>query len=169
MSRKVTLGRHEYTVVAQPHARIFRGLPRIFEEMGGLDEGADLTDATSAVNALGDRVHDVLRLFIPDLMGKPEFLGYASQQAMDADEYDEAAVNAAPTMPQIIEAFEAAIDVNGGRRLGELLGKLLGPQLAESFRRVLAARVSQSLQTSLSPNGASASTSSGERSRATPA
>jgi hypothetical protein len=95
-------------------------------------------------------------------MPKWRFHGFASNGAYEADEWDEDAQEAqnGPSLRQIILAFEAGMLVNGGDRLKSMVGKILGPQLAQPIRGLLAAEVSQRLQTSLSTNGASASESS---------
>jgi hypothetical protein len=54
-------------------------------------------------------------------MPKFAFQGYASAEAMAADEYDPGAAEKAPSVPQIVDAFDTALEVNGIKRLGDLI------------------------------------------------
>lgn len=149
----VELGAHTYTVRARPLPRVFRALSGLQGRLQGVDTDRGMD---AAIVSLGDQAHDLLRVFIPDLMGKPEFSGFASERAMEEGEDDDAAMDRAPTFPQIIEAFEAAFRVNGGERVGELAGKVLGPEVAKVVQRLALAAISETLQTSPREPGDSA-------------
>ena len=157
----IQLGDTEYVVAEQSFSRVWRRLQGIAQSAGAIGE-LETGNAEGIVMALGDRVYEALQAFIPDLMPKWKFHGFASNGAYEADEWDENAQEAqsGPTLRQIILAFEAGILVNGADRLRSMLGKILGPQLIQPIRGLLAAEVSRRLQTSLSTNGASASESS---------
>ncbi len=144
---QVKLGSQEYTIVPQPHAVLFRKFPQVLAEVrdGGLTQ-ENITSGPDIINVLGDRIHGVLKIFIPDLMPFHEFQGFPSQEALDEDRFDEAyAVQHAPTIPEIMEAFDQAINVNGGKRLKDLLGNVLGPDLSRAVRSFVVARMRVSL------------------------
>lgn len=171
-SGTVTLGAHDYTVVAQPHAVILRKLPKVVTgttDLGGLDP--DTTPA-GLVTLLGERAYDALKLFIPNLMPRYEFHGFRSQEVFDADTNgddsgwdEEYALEHAPTLPQMFNAFDVAIEVNGGKRLKDLLGNVLGPEVTRAIRSFVVAqmrvRLSEMSQNLPSPSdGSDPSTSS---------
>lgn len=138
MSEVVILGAdaHEFTLVAQPHSRLKHGITRIVKGLPalGLDlaDLAKLTDVdglTAVVETLGAAadtiIYDVLCLLVPSFKNRMplyEFLGYASEEARQADDYDpDKAVD--PTTPQIVAAIKAGIKVNDLGNLGKLLGQ----------------------------------------------
>lgn len=153
----VTLGQHDYEVVAQPYARIFRGISKIIGDAGGLDPTTLESPEMLAVG-LEDQAHGFLKLLVPNLMPAWEFEGYTSAAAKAAGEYDDEAVNRTPTLPQIIGAFEAAFEVNGGRRFADSVGKLIGPALLQEARKMLALGLSKNLRSTLARSGESGST-----------
>lgn len=157
----IELGEESYTLKARPMPRVVRALFGLQGQLGSLDDGADLSDAGAVVAVLGDQAHAFLRIFIPDLMPAWKFEGFASQGAKDAGEVDEQAEEKAPTFPQVLEAVEAIFRVNGGERLKQIVGKLLGETAADLMRRRMVAVVSQRLQSWLSTNGASTPPTSG--------
>lgn len=178
--QNVTLGDTEYSVVAQPIARVARQLRRV-EQLGDVfgaqaesddGEAADSgPDFAEVVLRLGDGVYDVLQAFIPDLMAKWKFHGYASAESFDNDNYDADAPEArnGPTTPQLLDAFEAAYAVNGGPRIRTLVGKTLGPALSGIVRRFLAAEMQDRLEGSLtSPSDSGSPSESSSASEETP-
>lgn len=153
-------------VCAQKQARILRLLPKVLdgEGLGHLDTD----DMGGVVVGLGERVYDVLEVLVPDgLPPRWKYHGFASAGAMDADDYDPAH-DQSPTLPQTIAVFHAAYEVNGLAALSEQLGKLLGVELAEAIRQLVAAQISQLMasQTSASwppASGESTPVSSGTK------
>lgn len=137
-------GQETYEVQPQPYPRLFRQLSEFGQELQELGE-LDATDAAALVAVLGGRIHEFLRIFIPNLMAEHRFAGYATRRAMEARELDEQAEAKAPDLPQIIDAVEVAFEVNGGKRLGGLLGKLLGPEMGRQAQRLVAAALSERL------------------------
>lgn len=146
----VTLGPEEYQLQPQPYPRLFRQLSEFGDELQQLGE-MDATDAAGVVAALGERAHAFLKIFIPNLMSENQFAGRGED-----GRFDPVAEDRAPTLPQLIDAVEAAFEVNGGKRLGGLLGKLLGPALGQQVQRLVAAslseRLAQGSMSSPSPN-----------------
>lgn len=168
----VRLGEHEYTLVAQRHARLTRMLPRVLAD--ATDLGAiNTADTAGLVGQLGGRVYDVLVVLLGEVMPRWEFAGFASAEAMDADAYDPA-MDRSPTFEQITTAFEAAWQVNGMDRVAGGLGKLLGADMTQAIRRLVAAQITQVMASSSSAssppvNGASPSASSGMSQQPEPA
>lgn len=158
----VQLGEHSYHLVAQRHARIWRTLPDVVSHAADIE--LDGSDLSSLVASLGDGVHAVLQVFIPDLMPAWKFDGFASEQAREQNAYDPDA-DRSPTQPELLDAFEAAWRVNGMHRVGQSLGKLLGPDLTAPLRTLIVGRIRTMTDSPTSPssppeNGESASTSS---------
>jgi hypothetical protein len=160
MAREVTLGQHTYKVLPQKIGYLINRLGSRLQE--ALEAEIDGVDGAALVGA---KAHDVLSVFIPDLMPVHEFLGYASEEAMKAGEYSEA-TDTSPEPLQIKDAFKAASDVNGGEVLGHLKA-LLGPVLTERAVAAVteAARSTTSAPSPTSPptSGASDPTSSGTK------
>lgn len=109
--KMITLGDHTgIPVVPQRHAKL-RNLMRSgdFEKLASADYGPE--------------AYRLLVAFIPAIEVIPlwEWEGYGSQEAMDADSYDDT-LDKSPTTAQIVDAFEAVVEVSGGDRLGKLLG-----------------------------------------------
>jgi hypothetical protein len=164
----IKLGAREYTLVPQPIAVVLRKLPLLAQGTQDLGEmGVEgISSMEVLVGLLGDKVYDALRLFIPELAPNHELLGFSTRAAMDADEFDEEfAKQHSPTSPQIFQAFDVAMLVNGGTRLKDVLGNVLGPELIKAMRSFVVAqlrvRLSQMSQNLPEPNGVSPSTSSG--------
>lgn len=159
------LGDEEYLVVAQRHARLRRELGKLFQNLGDLGD-LEIDSANSMLDLVGDKVYDLLAIFIPDLMPKYEFMGYATSEAMEADRYDEEA-DRSPTQPQIREAIERCLDVNGFDWIGKVKD-FIGSDFLRAQLRVRLAEwatstptTSTSLPNSPSTNGGSAPTTTG--------
>lgn len=114
---------HTYTVLQQRHARLIRRLVGKKGVFRSLDEFQELTNLDTEdggaeaaferfLHAGEGKVYDVLHVFIPNLMPRYEFEGFASQTAYDEDQYDEDA-DRSPSVPQIRNAFTAAVEANG--------------------------------------------------------
>lgn len=110
--KMITLGDHTaIPVVPQRHARL-----RNLLKTGDLEK--------LATADYGPETYNLLTALIPVLPSHLplwEWEGFGSQEAMDSDTYDEA-LDKSPTTAQIVDAFEAVVQVNGGDRLGKLLG-----------------------------------------------
>jgi hypothetical protein len=161
MERTVTLGEHEVPVVAQPWAKLVNRLGRFIP---GLAESGNVSaDGAGMARFFGENAYEALCILIPRLkkvMPEWEFRGYESQQAFDAGEDPES--DSAPTFPQIGEAFEVAIDVNG-QHFFEHIKKLVDPTLLRSLvNSKVAEAISGSLPTSPSTSGGQDSTSSSQ-------
>lgn len=108
----IQLGDHTgIPVVPQRHARL-RNLLR----SGDLEK--------LATENYGPETYRLLCVLVPAIetaIPLWEWEGYGSQEAMDSDTYDDA-LDKSPTTAQIVDAFEAVVKVNGGDRLGKLLG-----------------------------------------------
>lgn len=179
--QKIKLGGHTYEVLPQP-------IGYLMNELGSDLQGAIETEVEGVEGArdVGSRTYEVLKVFIPDLMPRYEFLGFASEEALKQgrDAYDRSQ-DRSPKPPQVVEAFKAIKRANGGEVLdglkavldqrllqkatamlisvaGELMrdsGALTIDSLKEA---ILTSRTSTSSPTSPSTSGASDSTSSSE-------
>lgn len=158
---QVTLGEHTYGIKPQ---RIGRLADRLGERFNTLVDAELGGEGASQLAVLGQGAHDILRVFIPNLMPVHEFLGYGSPQALEAGGERDPETDFSPTFPEIRNAFETAFRVNGFEVFGHLKA-LVGPEL---LQKMVAAKVSETLtagsagsQNSARANGASASQSSG--------
>lgn len=169
---------HVYHVVQQRQARLLR---KLFGEKGviSLDDLSELFDADDDAEpdfaeillGLGGKVHDVLSVFIPELMPRWEWDGFASETAAMEDQYDEDA-DRSPSVPQQQKAFETVIQVNGLRwlrRLKDVIDpKLIKAQVnawaataVKQMGNPTSAKPSDSSKSLPQANGASDPTSSG--------
>jgi hypothetical protein len=171
MERKVQLGGRdpiEVAVVPQRHAYLQNRLGRFFDQLAGMagslgDSDEDTSIGSVMAKVFGDQVYEALCVFLPQLakrMSKHEFAGYASPEALESLDYDEELDNS-PTFPQIVDAFQAAVEVNRFDIFKAVLGKL-DPTLLTSALNVAAAETtSRLLPSSPSPSdGLGPSTSS---------
>lgn len=146
----VQLGSHRYVVVAQRQARLRRQVPAVFAGVGAADAGDLLT-------MLSDRAYDLLRVFIPDVMPKWEYDGYRSEQAAEADDYDDAS-DTSPTHKQVQDALAVCLEVNGIDKF-RLLGNVVSPELIRALMTQRLADLTLGNSPSLpAPNGAPPST-----------
>ena len=163
----VVLGDHQYHPVAQRFGRIKKNLG---SEMAGL------TDL--AFDGIGDfigqgleRAHRVLQVFIPDLMPVWEFCGYASREAWEDPEQEEAD-DVGPTFPEVADAFSVVMKVNRFdlfKQLGnvvspELIRAYLNQQVAENLGRTRSLESSSSTSGPDTPSTTSGTTSPTEAS-----
>ncbi len=167
---QVTLGSETYHVTDQPVTRVLRQLkqiPALGEAVFGT-EGDEL-DFEGTILRMGDAVYEVVHTFIPNVMGKHRFHGFATKEEFEADSYDpdsDAAKNA-PTLRQLIDVFEAAYEMNDLARLQKMVGKAahraMGPELTGLLQGWIVSFISTQLEqsrTSLSTSGDSQSESS---------
>lgn len=138
-------------VVAQRHARLRHLLKaEDFQAILGADYSRE------AYRVLG-----VLIPALPDAVPEHEWEGFASREAMDADDYDEAH-DTSPTPAEIIAAFEMAVKVNGGGRLGKIVELVqAGQGLAKLNAEAMAGSTTPGSPGSPGANGESPSTSTG--------
>lgn len=110
MLKKIQVQDKEITVVPQKHARLRHRLSsQDFSKLATADYAGE--------------TYRLLDVLVPDLKNhfKPyEWEGFTSQTAMENDEYDEDN-DPSPTTAEIVDLFEAAIQVNGADRLGKIL------------------------------------------------
>lgn len=127
----VKLGEHDIVVTEQRHSRLKRDLaklvarvPELGLELSDLGDMEDLGAIAKVVcDAGSDFTYDVLAMLIPQFtrtIPRYEFEGYASQEKMDLDEYDPAFAKD-PSVPELIEAVKAGINVNGLDFLGKAI------------------------------------------------
>lgn len=145
-SPRVQLGEHDYPLYPQKIGYLENKLGRLVK---GMAEQAVDGDTSSVVGWLGERTYDVLKVFVPKLMPLYEFRGYASEQAMEAGDYDEDA-DKSPDWPQVVTAIEQAMAVNRFD-LFKHLGKVVDQ---ETRSALIAAAASRAL------SGASSATES---------
>lgn len=144
----VRLGDHSYAVVAQRLGRLQHELGQAFTTLG---QDTDVA-AASARNDLTGSAWRLLRVFIPGLMPEHEFVGYASDDALEAGVYDPSA-DRSPTAAEIEGAFRAALSVNR-IDLVKHLGKVIPPQVITGLvREQLGAGISTLLSSSPSVSG----------------
>lgn len=154
--REVELGEHKYPVFPQKVGYLIHKLgPRLQEaleaEIAGVDGAA----------MIGVKAHDVLSVFIPQLMPVHEFLGFASEEALRSGDYDEK-FDKSPDAPQIEAAFTAAKEVNGGQVLDHLkaLVGAMAPEMKEKALAFVTAKMAESFRSPISaPSPTSPSTS----------
>lgn len=134
MTDLVTLGTAKVPVYQQSWQRLRRLIPRELtsEEFDKLQQaagdGAD-QDASnvlaSQLAVIDQKVYRLLVLLVPNLAQEiPEYrwYGYQSREAMDAGgEPDEDIERDLPGLDDIVLAFDKALEVNGFKRLFELL------------------------------------------------
>lgn len=153
----VELGGQRYQVIPQQVGYLQHRLGDGLEDV--LDAGLS-SDGANQLAGMGKAAHEILSVFIPDLMPLHTFLGYGSAEAMEARTYD-AHQDHSPTVLEIRDAFSAAARANGGELLSNLK-KMLGTEL---IRKGLALAISQTASQRLpkSPpaSGASGPTNSG--------
>jgi hypothetical protein len=152
----IRLGDYEYDVVPQ---RIGYLRSRFGVALAGLDT-SDLS-SSNVMEFLGDRVHAVLSVFIPDLMPAWEFKGFPTREAMEQDDYDPD-YDKSPSASQIKTALLRAAEVNEIDLLKHL-GKLIGPDLIRTWAQtVMIDSMKANLSSSAPTNGDGAGTTSGQ-------
>lgn len=171
---QVQLGGHTYTVVPQRHAYLSRRVPQVLNDM----QGVELT----GINQVTPQLHRMLAVFIPGdpdsggLMPLHEWMGFASDDAMQRDAYSEADDHS-PDVAQIVDAFKAVMRVNRFDLVG-VLKDWLGPSfLRGAVQQLVGTKLAQLLEENLqtpsgtdsansrSTNGRSGSTTGGTEAR----
>jgi hypothetical protein len=158
----VKLGDHNYEVVPQRLGYLRSKLGQVFNALTEVDQ--DVTGVGDVLALLGDRVYDVLKVLIPDLMPKWEFAGFATQEAMDANDYDER-YDKSPDPRQVALALQITLALN---RLDLIrhLTKIVDPTLARAYiNRAIAESMESATTTSQNlpvPSTDGPSTTSGQ-------
>lgn len=139
VSREVTLGEQSYLVSPQRIGYLRSKLGVFFNQLS--TGGLDFSDG-DVINTLGEKVHDVLKVFIPDLMPAWEFHGYATEEDWREGRYDDR-YDKSPSPPQVRAAFTAVMEVNELDLLKHL-GKIVDLEL---LRTEISERVSEAMLT----------------------
>lgn len=151
---EVKLGDHTYIVVPQ---RIGYLRSKLGAAMAGIVD-RDLA-TTNVMQFLGDRIYQVLKVFIPDLMPEYEFHGYATKESFEEDKYEEE-YDHSPSPTQVKQALSTCSHVNEIDLLSHL-GKLIGPEVIRGWvQTVMVTSMQESLQNSLEASGATPGTTS---------
>lgn len=125
-----------------------RSLPYVLNRVGrfiDLIQNIDIDsdqDLDVMVTVLGGHAYEALVALMPNLetrMPKHRFSGYASVAAMEAGDFDEDAMEQAPSLPQIKTAFKTAMDVLG-LDFSKLLSRWADPNI---LRPALNVRVAE--------------------------
>lgn len=140
----VTIGNHEYELVPQRVPYLERKLSGTsLQDLLAVDTEGGIS---AFVGGLGDTAHGLLGVFIPNLMPFYEWKGFGSQEDYDAyvesegadDRRTEITERGAPTIPEIVNAFQIAMAVNKVdlfKHLGNLVG---GDFLRAAARKAIA-------------------------------
>ena len=160
---KVRLGDHELDVYAQRHAYLAKKLGKLFATFAqsGEELSADMLSYGQGA------VYELLSIFIPQLpkrMPEYEFRGYASKEALDADEYDPEQ-DKSPTVPEVTSALEAVTRVNRFDLLKHLGRWVDSDLLRARLNQELAMQALMTSPNLPSTNGESQQTSSGTKDR----
>lgn len=159
---KVVLGDHEVPVYPQRHAYLTNKLGKWMTSMIGSEGNLDTDDALAF---LGGRAYEVLSVMIPTLpkrMPKWEWDGFGSADAAQAGEYVEEE-DKSPTVPQIVDAFNAAIAVNRFDIFKAVMS-VVDPQLLRTW---LNAKLAEKLTLTDSPNSPGQNGDAGQTSSGT--
>lgn len=161
MTETITLGDHELEVFPQRHAYLTNKLGKYIDRLAASD--LDISDASGLTSFLGSEAYDLLGVLVPQY-GKRcpryEFLGFASQAACDAGDYNEE-LDKSPTFEQIIEAFTVSARVQRFDTL-KILGKVFDPKLIRGWINAqLATALTNSASLHSAQDGSETSTSSG--------
>lgn len=153
-TQHVQLGQDTYEVVPQPMPYLKRSLGTLFEGLGEMDIEEDGLGAF-----ITGKSHEILKVFIPDLMPLHLWEGFRSEQDMADDNYDaEHARRVAPTGPQVRLALTVCLKVNGLDLVGQL-GKLVDPTvLRQLATRYLIAQIEEGSSGRRLPTTSSVST-----------
>jgi hypothetical protein len=160
---EIELGPYRYTIVPQKIGRLRHSLREAFTpgaddsddalaEAEELAEKVDSGQGEDVVEQLGGQAHAVLGVFIPDLMPKYEWLGFATEQAMKDDAYV-GAQDRSPDLDQIVEALETCMHVN---RID--LVKHLKDLVSPDFRKAMVQKLIADFLTNNSSNSFSPAT-----------
>jgi hypothetical protein len=160
---KVTLGQHELTTYPQRHAYLANRLGKFFDRFSEI-ANQDVEAREAFFRLIQGHAYDLLCVFIPQLakrMPRYEFEGFGSQQALDAGDYDEDQ-DTSPTFPEIVAAFEQALELNRLDLFKHVLGWVDPKLLRATLNAKVAEQVSRTSQSSPSAStGSAPSTSSG--------
>lgn len=131
MTRTIEIGTHRVPITAQAWPRLKHLIPKELSaaELEQLsadgDENAEgPSDLATQLAMIGGKAYRLLVILAPavgDAMPEHEWHGYASEEAMARDEYDDEAAAKGPSLAQIVDAFDVALEINGMKKLGQLL------------------------------------------------
>lgn len=149
-TRTISIAGQDIEVLPQPPVYLTRRLKRLQDTLSelGSQDNMGLTDLL-----FGRLGYDVLAALIPDLAAKiplHAWMGYATDEAMDAGDLDETRPPHPPTFPEILAAFQAVKEVNEFDLFERLLG-LVDPQM----RRELMGDLTTDLILALTPSSPS--------------
>lgn len=85
------------------------------------DSAAAAAMFENLIHAAEGKLYELFTVFIPDLMPRWEFEGYGSERHLEEDEYVEE-LDRSPSVPQMVNAFEAAVQVNSLRWVKKVTG-----------------------------------------------
>lgn len=162
--REITLGAHEVPVYAQRHAYLTNSLSKFFRQLTSMGTDLTLDSPEDLVPMLGEQAYDLLAIVLPTYgkrVPRYEFAGYASQEAMDNGDYDEAE-DKSPSFPEIMDAFKAAAAENRFDVLSTI-AKVVDPKLLKQLISTQIAIAISNASASLpsTSDGSTPSTSSG--------
>lgn len=135
VSVTVTLAGKDVEVVAQPPMYVHRRLKLLAKTVSDLDLENDL-----AAVLVAETGYKLVAAFVPDVLDKialHEWLGYATAEAMAADELDESRPPHPPTFPELRATFRAVKQVNEVDVFEGVLGSL-DPQMRQGILSDLA-------------------------------
>lgn len=161
---KIKLGARVYTPSPQPAGYIehvlYPGLVELFSAEAE-EDGEQVAVGDEGGNVIGLarlRAYQVLKLFMPDdprdpencLMPEFKFMGFGTQAAYEAGEYEREA-DEGPTIPEIADAISACMLLNGGKVADylkvlvapEKLTELVSPQVLQGMGNLLVARLAE--------------------------
>lgn len=161
MAEKITLGAHDVDVYPQRHAYLTNRLGGYVDRLAGSD--LDISDAKGVFDLLGGESYDLLAVLLPQYAKrcpKYEYLGYGSEAAYEAGEYDENE-DKSPTFEEIINAFEVSARVQRFDTL-KILSKVFDPKLLRAWvNERMATALTQHVSSPSAQDGATPSTNSG--------
>ncbi len=121
-SERIRLGEHIYIVEPQPIGYLKHMLGRAFESLTSGHGGT--LDAGGLGNMVTGKAYELLEIFVPDVMPRHEFEGFASAEAMEEGNYSRGADTVKVTGPQVRTALAVCFRVNGidiWKQLGQVI------------------------------------------------
>lgn len=165
MLETIKLGAHELDVFPQRHAYLTNKLSKYVDRL--TTSGTDISDARGLTSFLGSEAYDLLIALIPQYekrCPRYEFMGYASQAACDAGDYEEEH-DKSPTFDEIIEAFTVSARVQRFDTL-KILGSIFDPKMMRGWINAqMATALTRSASLPSVQDGADPLTSSGTNGR----
>lgn len=129
----IQFGEHSLPIYEQAPMRIIRRIGKLRDAFVGAVDDAGEFDPETLFSGLGERVYYLFVTFIPNLperMPEYEFWGYPSRDAYDSGAFDEDRDGEkAAKFTQWLDAFDVIVQVHGGKRFTDLLGKVLPAEI----------------------------------------